>query len=81
MFNVVAHSLNINGRPLPMTKFPCGVIYFEQMSKEAKRKVVVVHNNYVYGLPIKVKVITYFIHLFGGGEPYYSVYILFANYK
>ena len=56
LFNSLVHKLNIDGKPLPMTKFACGTLYFEQMPEKFQKQVVVVHNNFVQGLQFKVKV-------------------------
>ena len=50
------HKLNTNGRPLPMTKFPCGMLYFEEMPESVQNDVVIVHNNFVIGIPKKIQV-------------------------
>ena len=56
VFNYLTTKHCIIGRPLPMKQFACGPIYFEQMPKSFQEKVVVVHNNFVVGLPVKAKV-------------------------
>ena len=56
LFNMQVHKLNTNGRPLPMTKFPCGMLYFEEMPESVQNEVVIVHNNFVIGIPKKIQV-------------------------
>ena len=58
LFNMQVHKLNTNGQPLPMTKFPCGMLYFEEMPESVQNEVVIVHNNFVIGIPKKIQVRT-----------------------
>ena len=39
-----------------MTKFPCGMLYFEEMPESVQNEVVIVHNNFVIGIPKKIQV-------------------------
>ena len=57
LFNMQVHKLSTNGRPLPMTKFPCGMLYFEEMPESVQNEVVIVHNNFVIGIPKKIQVL------------------------
>ena len=51
---------NANGRVLPVTHFPNGEIFFEQMPKQSRNQVVVIHNNFIIGLHKKIQRFTYF---------------------
>ena len=55
-FNKVVQMLKVRAKPLPMTKFSCGMIYFDQMSQCMKNNAVMVHNNYISGIRNKIKV-------------------------
>ena len=56
VFNTKVHQLNINGKALPMDKFTCGVLYFEEMPESFRKNVVLVHNNFITGIKKKIKV-------------------------
>ena len=55
IFNKEAFEASTNGRVLPMTEFPCGILYFKEMSDEVREKVVIVHNNFISGIDKKVQ--------------------------
>ena len=59
-FQKAVHESNANGRTLPMTFFPNGEIFFEQMPKQLRKEVVVVHNNFIKGKEKKIQRFKYF---------------------
>lgn len=62
-FNALVNKLHINGRVLPMATFPCGTLYFQQMPQSYRNKAIIVHNNFVFGIPAKAKVCLVFNQL------------------
>ena len=48
------------GKALPLQYFPSGMIFFEQMPRSLREKVVVIHNNFIVGKNKKIQRFQYF---------------------
>ena len=48
------------GKPLSIELFPCGQLFFEQMTQEKRNQAVVIHNNFIIGKFKKIHRFKYF---------------------
>ena len=55
MLQKIAFESAINFGVLPIRHFPYGLVYFNAMRKEDRSRVVVLHNNYVFGKEKKIQ--------------------------
>ena len=55
VFQKVVFDRSIDFGVLPMKYFPCGRDYFELMSEESRKEVVLIHNNFIVGRDKKIQ--------------------------
>ena len=55
VFQKVVFHHSIDFGVLPMKHFPCGRDYFELMSEESRKEVVLIHNNFIVGRDKKIQ--------------------------
>ena len=55
MLQKIAFEVGVNFGVLPIRHFPYGLIYFDAMRKKERSKVVILHNNYVFGKEKKIQ--------------------------
>lgn len=46
---------SVNIRILPLVKFPYGELYFDKMPPNAKKNVIIIHNNWIIGRTNKIE--------------------------